>query len=265
MAVTKIQATKNYRLFARNADNRPLDIKKHKRLELSMKQYGFLRCFPIVCCRDKNGNLIVKDGQHRLALAESLGLTVYWVEEDVDFDVAVINCTSKVWAIRDYAQKHALNGKAAYEEGMTFAENHKIPMGTAFALLAGTTSLNNVMDAFVQGTFRVKDRAWADAVASIYGPIVAMSPHKHNARLLEACMAVCRVQSFDAKRLISGAEKCREKLLSYSTREAYLDMLESVYNFNRQKLVGLKAEAMMVMRERNATVASVKRKKEQAA
>ncbi len=262
--VAKIQSTKNYDLFARNSENRPLDLKKHRKLLESMQQYGYLKCFPIVVRRE-NGHLFVKDGQHRLAIAQSLGLYVFWVEEDVDFDVAVINNTSKVWALRDYAQKHMANGIKAYQEGLEFAELHGLPIGSSFALLAGTCSFSNCQEAFLDGTFKINDRNWADAVAGIYGPMVAMSSALRTARFLEACMAVCRVKDFSAKRLISGAERCRDLMVSYSTKEAYLDMLTKVYNFGRKDLVGLKEAATMAMRERSFGSDKKKKKNQDAA
>jgi hypothetical protein len=247
----KVSATRNYRLFGRNDDNRPLNIKKHKKLEKSMKQYGFLACFPIVCVRDASKNLIVKDGQHRLAIAETLGLPVYWIEETVDFDVAIINCTAKTWVLRDYAQKWANGGRKSYQECIEFADIHNLPIGTAAALLAGTTSFGNIDADFTDGVFKVKDRKWADSVAAIYGPLTQMVPATKNARFIEACMAVCRVAEFDGERLVSNARRCRDKLAAYSTRDAYLQMLEDIYNFGRSRIFALKIEATKVMRERN--------------
>lgn len=250
-ATKKINVTKNYRLFERSSNNRVTNVKKHKKLEKSMREYGFLSCFPVICGRDKKGNLIVKDGQHRLALAESLGLPVHWVEEEVDFDIAKVNCTSVGWQIRDYAMKYAAQGVKVYQEGMEFAEQHGLPLGVAFAMLGGRTSYSDIAPAFTDGTFKVKDRAWAELVASIYVPIVQMSPDVRSARFLDACMAVCRVKEFDPKRLLHSAARCREKLVSYSTRDAYLSMIEEVYNFSRHHLFGLKIAAVTVMRERN--------------
>lgn len=255
-ASKKIQATKNYGLFHRSSENRPTDLKKHKKLIDSMKLYGFLKSFPIVCSRDKDGKLIVKDGEHRLRIAESLGLTVYWVEEEVDFDIAVINCTAKIWQLRDYALKHILNGHKQYQEGLDFAEHHHLPIGAAFALLAGTTSFGNCESGFIDGTFKIKDRTWADAVAGIYSALVTMQTALRKNTFLEACMAVCRVEGFDPKRLIAGAERCREKLINFGTRDAFLAMLEEVYNFGRKQLVPLKIQAISTMRDRNATTKS---------
>ena len=247
----KITGTKNYALFHRSTENRPLDLRKHRKLFESMKLYGFLKCFPIVVVRDKDGKLVIKDGQHRLTIAAELGLTVWYVEEEIDFDVALVNCTAKVWVLRDYAQKYAANGLKDYAEVLEFSEQHSLSIGTAFALLAGQTNSTNCLHAFIDGSYRVKDRAWANAVAGIYGPLILMSEAVKNTRCIEACMAVCRVKDFDAKRLIAGAERCREKLVAYSTRDAYLDMLEVIYNYGRKQLVGLKALAQMAMRERN--------------
>jgi hypothetical protein len=247
-----ITATKNYRLFTVSDENRPRNAKKHKRLRESMQQYGFLPSFPLVCVRNAAGDLVVKDGQHRLMFAEELGLPVHYTVEATDFDVALVNSTAKVWSLVDYAQKHAAHGVQSYIDGLAFADNFRLPIGTAFGLLAGTTSFGNVQESFMAGTFKIRDRAWAESVAALYRALIAISSNLATKRCIEACMAVCRVEGFDANRLIQGAQRQREALLSYSTRDGYLDMLESVYNFNRRQLVPLKVLAIQSMRDRLA-------------
>jgi hypothetical protein len=249
----KIMSTKNYRLFGRSGDNRDLDLKKHRSLYESMKKYGFLSSFPIVCVRDATKHLVVKDGQHRLAFAEELGLPVWYVVADTDFDVAEINSTPKTWTLYDYARKFAANGLTAYHDGLEFVEIHRLPIGTAFALLAGNTCFTNVRNEFVSGAFVIKDRQWADDVASLYSKMVHTSSNVKSVRFMEACMAVCRVSDFDHDRMVRGAVRCRDKLVSYSTRDAYLDMLEEIYNYGRKQLVSLKLPAIQAMRDRNPT------------
>ena len=252
MPTEAVRATRNYRLFeSHDPENRIVEPLKHKALLTSMKQYGFLRSFPIVAVRDKKGHLRVKDGQHRLFFAEQLGLPVYFVVADEDFDVAVVNSTPRVWVVGDFARKHAANGNRAYQEGLEFANAHHLPIGIAFALLSGTTTYRNIQVAFQRGEWKPKDRAWADAVAGIYSSMVQMAPVMRNVRFLAACMAACRVGGFDGTRLIANAKRCRERLVAYSTRDAYLDMMEYVYNYGRKELVGLKAAAQMAMKERS--------------
>jgi hypothetical protein len=172
--------------------------------------------------------------------------------------VAIINCTPKNWVLKDYAQKHAANGIKSYQEGLEFAERYNLSIGPAFSMLAGTVSFSNLQETFFNGAFKIKDRVYAEAVAGIYGPLTDMSKDVKNTRLLEACMAVCRVSDFDAKRLLGGAERCREKLVSYSSKDAYLQMLEDIYNFGRKQHVGLRAEAMNALRDRNAATKTKK-------
>lgn len=248
----QINVTKNYGQFIRSEENRPVDLRRHRKLVESMKEYGFIPEFPIVCVRNAEDRLIVKDGQHRLAIAQQLGIPVFWAESDIQFDTAKINCTSKTWVARDYANTFAMSGKADYQEGMDFASQHGIPITKAFALLGGTVSFRNVSEAFFAGEFKIKDKRWAGSVASIYKALSSLSAKVSNVRFIEACMAVCRVEGFDPKRLLSNAERCPDKLLSYSTRDAYLDMIEDIYNFGRAKLVPLKIEALTAMRERSA-------------
>jgi hypothetical protein len=250
----KISATKNYRLFERSVENRMLDMRKHRSLEKSMRDYGFLKCFPIICYRGPNKQLIVKDGQHRLAIAETLGLQVYYIDTEEEFDVAVINSTAKIWAVRDYAEKFAANGNEEYAACLKFADMHGIPIGTAFAILGGSVNFSNVSAKVTSGEFTINDQKWADAVAALYGPMVGISSKLRNSRFLSACMAVCRVDDFDHRRMLQNAERCRDKLVSYSNREAYLDMLEEVYNYGRKSLVGLRAASVEALRARNAAL-----------
>ena len=83
-----------------------------------MQEYGFLKSFPLSCSRNGDRKLIVKDGQHRLAVAEELGLNVHYFVEDVDYDIAKVNCTQEKWVVRDFAMKHANTGKKAYQDGL---------------------------------------------------------------------------------------------------------------------------------------------------
>ncbi len=250
----KINVTKNYRLFTPSDGNRPLDIAKHRKLKASMEECGFIPCLPIICERMESGVLQVKDGQHRLHFAEELGLPVYWVEDESGFNVAKINNTPKTWVPRDYAQMHATSGLADYQEGLAFHEEYGVPVALSFCLLAGVTGFSPISEKFYAGEFVVKDRDWAKAVASIYTAMVKLEPKMKSARFLLACMAVCRVAGFSAKRMAASAERCRHKLASFADRDSYLKMLEEVYNHGQKSLCPLRIEAQKAMRERNVGV-----------
>lgn len=250
MAAKKINHTSNYDLFHYGDDNRPLAMEQHGSLLESMRKYGFLSSFPISVVRDRKGRLIVKDGQHRLAIARQLGIGVYWIEEEVDYDVAEVSTTSKAWKPLDYAKKYATQGLPDYIEALDFATDRKIVPSIAFALLSGRGTFNSEVRAeFQSGEFRVTHRAWADNVARLFVGMTQVNRKLRASNFMLACAAVCRVPDFDCARMLSAAAKCREKLGQYSTRDAFLAMLESVYNFNRSAKVPLKFLAIQVTNE----------------
>ncbi len=252
MSQKKIQVTKNYRLFKISEENRNLELARHKKLKLAMQEYGFLPSFPIVVFRSSTGELIVLDGQHRLAFAEMLGLPVYWTESAVEFDIAKINGTTKIWLIRDYAEKFAKQGMKPYEQLIEFADRHQMGISLSVCLLAGTVSFGNVSEAYLSGRFKIKDHERAELVATMYTAFILMDKRLANMRLAEALVATSRVTGFESKRLTASLEHCKEKLHPFSTRDGYLDMIQEIYNYRKSKLVPLKINAIQAMRERSA-------------
>ena len=246
-----VRSTKDYTLFELSPENRQVCLGKHRKLEESMQKYGFLRCFPMACYK-RGVKWVIKDGQHRFEVAKKLNLPVWWVEAPEDFDVADTAAGQKSWQAGDYVNRFIRRGLKAYIELQDFCDAHKISVQVGAKLLSGTVSFSNIKERFYSGDLVVRDRRWADLVATCYTGLCNLSSKVRNARCLEACMCVARVRGFDAGRLLSNAERCSERLRPYSTRDAYMTMLEDVYNFSRKQLVALKIEAEQAMRERSA-------------
>ena len=247
-----VRSTTNYKLFQRSELNRDTTMRGRKKLVASMKKNGWYRSKPLSAWRDpETKKLIVMDGQHRLLIAESLGIPVRFVVEPKSFSTAEINNTGKNWKLKDFADLFVRQGLSAYQEGLEFAETYKLPLGAAFALLAGYSSFSNVEIGFKNGKFKVEDKDWAEKVASLRSQMVALSPSLNKQKFTEACIAVCRVPEFDSTRLIRGAERRRDLLVSFSNRDAYLQTMEEVYNFGRKTLFGLKSAALMAMKKRS--------------
>jgi hypothetical protein len=249
----KINVTRNYDLFRETSgENRPLDLKRHRALDESIRECGFIPAYPIICERDDKGRLTVKDGQHRLAFAKKHQTPVYWIEDDSGFDVAAVNNTQKGWQPMDYAGRFAAAGGKDYAELIEFKTTHGIPLTIAAALLAGQTTFHNLAHKFYNGEFVVTDRAWANSVVAVYLPVVKLDKSLKNGRFLLACMAAARVKGFSAKRFSEVAQRApRNYIGPYSTRDAYLDMIEKIYNYQQKNIFAIKIEAIKAMRERN--------------
>jgi hypothetical protein len=249
-----IRVTKDYSLFEASADNRQVHLRKHKKLGASMKQYGFLPYWPVVVHRNGTSKMKILDGQHRLAFAESQSLPVYYIEADLDFDIAEINNTQKTWQLIDYVEVFSSQGKKDYDEALAFSTEHKLCLGRALAVLAGNTSVSAVKDDVERGTYKVKDREYAQRVASAYCPAIALEKSIRKDAFLDACMAACRVDEFEPARFIHGAKKRREKLVNYADRDSFLQMMEDIYNHGRRQLFPLRIKAIEMMRSRKASV-----------
>lgn len=256
----RILCTKNYGLFTRSIENRPLKLGRRKALRDSMREYGFLEDFHIVCRDIGGGKLEILDGQNRHAIAQELGLHVYYTirtSTEAGFDIAKINGTPLTWSPSDYAHKNSSNNIPDYYECIQFADAHGMSVGVAAAMLAGTTTYNNVESAFRAGTWRITDREWANRVASLNTELKSISTYRHSTKLLWPCMCLCRIPGFDSERLIRCAKLCRDRLIPYSTRDQYLKMLEEVYNYHQSNKIPLEFMAKQVMRERSVALKEV--------
>lgn len=246
-----IRTTTDYTLFVSHENNRQLRIRKHKKLGESIKKYGVLPYWPVVVRRTSHGKLWVLDGQHRVWFAMDRGLPVYYVIADEDFSIAEINNTQKPWVLLDYVEMYTAQGKQDYREAVDFSVRHKLCLSRAMAMLAGTTSLGNIKDAIEAGDYRITDRDFAERVAATYCPIIGMDKSLKKDSFLDACMACCRVTDFDPHRFVDGASKCRNRLVNYGDRDAFLQMMEDIYNFKKRSLFALRIKAIEAMRSRN--------------
>lgn len=223
-------ASKNYDILRRDEiENRNLKPSEHKGLRDSIKKYGMLPVFPIVCFRDTKKHLIIKEGQHRFFFAEQLQLVFYYCVTPIDFDVAIVNSAAKGWTIRDYAEKWARTIEA-YDTVIDFSKSHTMSISVSAALLNGMTAFNKISDSFKDGTYSVTQADWASHVASVYTQMLLINIDLRSSGFLQAIISVCQIKGFDSTRLTQNASRCRDLLVPYSKREMYLEMLEKIYN-----------------------------------
>lgn len=250
----QIFSTTNYRLFDRqDGENRTLNPKSHTNLCESMRRWGFLPSHPIIVKKAGRGKFFIRDGQHRAYFAESLGIPIYYVIEEADFDIGLVNAAQTPWKLPDFAKKYADSGSQDYQELLVFMDEYKLPIGSSVNLLSGIAGFSNVRDSFVSGKFKIADAGIAYKAAELINRLCAICPSLKRHSFYTAIAAVCRVPGFDGSRLVHNAtERCREKLVPYAQKKAILQMLDEVYNFGQRngKVFPLKHHATMIDRER---------------
>lgn len=250
----KLLSTMNYALFTKDSRNRNFAPEKHKELFASMRLLGFLPAHPIAVWKNEKGELIVKRGQHRLAFAEQLKLPVWYVIDEFEIDSAALEASEAVpWTNIDHAENWLHRDKPHYQELLEYAERSGIPMALSASLLMGTISFNNIQHQFLSGDFVVRDRAYAETVATVYVAFKTFNRAMNGVHLIKAIASAARVEGFDAQRLIGNIPEHPGAQKKYSTRDAFLDMLEEIYNFRKKTPVALKFNAIQAMRARNPT------------
>lgn len=229
MSTSKIQTTRNYALFTISTENREIEINKRGDLVKSMKAYGYLQAYPMLCKRD-GGKLVIVDGQHRFMIAQELELPVSYVIEERDLDVAVINAGQRTWNIAAYVNRFIAKGLGEYAKLREFAELHGMPLGMAAGVLIGNNTAANAHDAIKAGTFKVTDWRFASMVARVFTAVRHAAKECATAQTLNAISAICTIGDVDVDRLCKNIERRADMLRRFNNRDACLDMFEAIYN-----------------------------------
>jgi len=247
-----MKTTTHYDLFTLEEENRDVDLsdKETKNLAESMVEYGWLEAFPLMA-QKQGRRLVVKDGQHRLALSREFGIPVKYVVIEGDLpDVARLQMTAKKWKTKDYAARYAKAGNDHYIELLEFFDRYGIPLTMSAAILANTTTFANVSDRFYDGRYQIRSRRIANDLADCWRELVNASKVFSKVQAIKALWACFHVDYFDQKRLISGANRHGKAIKNMADLEGFLEMFEEIYNFGRKDRAPLKFDAVEAMKAR---------------
>jgi len=235
----QLKTTKNYSLFSSDSANR--SVEKITKIKNSIKRHGFLPAYPLLVTR--NGNqLIVKDGQHRLAASSALGVEVYYVEiESSNLSIPEINCAQRPWTVRDYVNSYANSGNHHYAQLLQFSDESRAPLGLCAALLCRGASVGgNGTRTVRDGLFKVNS---LDIARSVIGLSNIASKHVKWSRhtgFLDALYKCHLADGFSAARMSDRISSAPFLLTLQPTTDMFLDMLEKVYNYRLKDQFPLK-------------------------
>jgi len=243
-----LKQTKNYDMFTYDRANRPIERERHRKLLISMKEYGFIKSFPLTV-KKSNGGYVIHDGQHRHTFARDLDIPVYYVEVDQDISIPEINTTPVGWTMQTYVDSFAKRGFKHYQSLLWFQKEYKLPLGVCISLLEGNTTSSRGSIRVRDGNYKVKDQHFAQKVAAIINKIKKVHKQAAHQNFVRAISAVCRIKDIDLDRLVKSIENHPDKIVHYSTQDAILSNLESIYNFNRRSLYPLSVNARNAMKK----------------
>jgi hypothetical protein len=249
-----LKVSRNYGELTFSKLNRKYEPEDHQKLKISMTTCGYIKSFPATILM-VNGKKVVIDGQHRIKMAQELGLPYWYViveikDVDVETLIQLINNGQVPWNIKNYIGHFSQRGLEDYIELEEFINKYKLPRTTCASILVGWNGGGRICDKLREGTFKIKDRKYAADVAEMIVQIKQVSSKATNKNCVEAIAAICRDSQIDKARLITRIKNHPQMLIASGTMEMVLDSLEKIYNFGARSLYGVKVGALNVMKER---------------
>jgi hypothetical protein len=247
----KLRCTKDYSLFTMHEFNRPLNPANLEYLKQSMLKYGFMPSKPLRCRRE-NGRRYIYEGHHRFVAAKSLGIAVYFVDDDTDISAGEAEGQYSVWRITDFVYACAKKGLPDYVKLLTYQRKTGLPMKCCISLCGGQTPGGHGKSRSIRSeTYRIGDMTHAHLVGEIVGLAKEMRlEFATHGSFAAAISAILRIPEIDEKRLRYAIKHYPTQIRPCSTRDQFIKEIEEVYNFHcphasRLSLVALAARTML--------------------
>lgn len=160
----QIQKTNNYGKFKTIRGNRGINRKYLTKLAESIKDNNLLPSNPIIV----NERMQVIDGQHRLKVAEMLGIDIYYtvVATGSLSDVQMLNTNIRQWTLGDFLESYIAIGRDDYSELKNFSENYGVSISNSMIVLTGgyyaNTTKYRLLDSFRDGDFKITQKEYAE-------------------------------------------------------------------------------------------------------
>lgn len=250
---TQIRQSFDYEKFELHEFNR--DVKKTKDLEASMREYGWISAYPMHVLKNGNGKYKIKAGHHRFTVAQKLGIPVKYVVCEDDIPIQRLEKTTVPWSVQNYHESFVRNGNPHYVAVEKYCEITGIGLSNAISLLAGETAgSNNKLNQFKAGTYKIGDRFHADVVGDIIIYLTNIGvKHSTQNLFVQAVSRCCRVSQFSVQQFKRKAKSFKALFERQATLDAYMQMIEEIYNRQSKAKIPLKHYAEEVGKKRQRT------------
>ena len=223
----RVMKTNDYSIFKTIDGNRQVQQKNVNNLIQSMKE-KLLMC-PIIVNEDNE----VIDGQNRLQALKLLKLPVYYlpVKGYGIREVQMLNTYQKDWGINDFMDCYSKEGRNNYILYKQFYTKWKFNHQESMNLLIGEINNRDVYYAFRQGTFTVKSYQEAERKAQKIKLVSEYYAGYKRRSFVQALLYCFQNDEYNHAKLIQKLRYQSTKLVDCTTTDAYLSLIEDIYNF----------------------------------
>lgn len=227
--VHNFHSTCNYAQFSCVKKNRSIDQDHLMQLYDAVSAKNLLAEFPILV--DKNLNVI--DGQHRLRVAESLGVPIYYIVSEritVD-DISSTNGNTRHWRMQDYMDRWLAEGKMEYVVLDRFMKKFPFFTLSEAVHLCHFGDKKYIHSKFTKGEYRCNDSSYAAKVAHALLDFAKFFPRYHDNGFILAVANLMGNVNYDHKVMMARLEYQSTKLVRCSNSVAYIELLNEIYNY----------------------------------
>jgi hypothetical protein len=220
--------TIDYSIFKEFSSNREVDQKHVRRLVCAINKKNLLHVNPIVV----DENMRVIDGQHRLAAAKILGVSIFYIKDNIQrSDISMLNSNQKNWNAMDYINFYTIEKKDAYVQ-LSSLINHYPDMATS-ALISLSNSegkRNNQM--LKDGNLDVLNINHCREICALCTDLNKRfdADFVFDSRFPLGLSVAMNDQNWKTETFIEKIEASPRTFVRCHTKEQYLEMIEEIYN-----------------------------------
>lgn len=224
-------------MFKTLVGNRNVNPLHLSRLKDSMKKNHL---FTIITVNEK---FEIIDGQHRYNACKDLNLPInYVIVPGYGLsEVQILNENSKTWNANDYLNGYCNLGYPEYLKYKRFLEKYGFPHKVNLCLLEGIKGDGgNATERFKSGGFVVREESFAYEVANKIKLVKNIYAGAERFGFALAFVSCLKRPSFSFDEFMDRMKYKSSMLVDCTTVNAYLALIEEIYNFRRKEKVNLR-------------------------
>lgn len=235
-----IKRTKDYSIFQKHENNRPIEEDNVKRLVRSITALNLLEHRPLLV----DDEMRIIDGQHRLEAAKHLKLEVFYqVKEDAtDDEILVLATAHKNWTLENFFNYWATKGNEHYIKGQWFMNENHLTFHQFMQICQLNRSTN---DRVKKGNFIFPDedeekmKGIVTAIEEISETVKQFVIHEkrvaNSPRFKRALIGILSLEDVDVELLKSKIKLLADRIKLCANVPAYFNMLLDIYNWKNRK------------------------------
>jgi len=238
----KIEQTTNYGKFKTIRGNREINRVHLSKLEKSVADNNMLEANPIIV----NERMYILDGQHRLLVAEKLGIPIYYVVVPSGGmpEVQRLNSNVRNWTMQNFLDSYVERGNENYIKLKEFMDRTGLAIGLAVLLFNGAQKKTKGADSYVQvfkdGDFKVNFQQFAE---DMFQSLIELTPYCDEESWQDRAFVTALILVYRAgitqETLLGKLKSSSIRIPRLATRRQYVKLLEDVLSHKNKAPVRL--------------------------